>query len=65
LGRPAAPLQAAGASGKPVLLRVDPKAGHGAGRPPAKAIAEQADEWSYICQQLGVDPNVHRRRLVA
>jgi prolyl oligopeptidase len=54
----AARLQAASASGKPVLLRVEPKAGHGAGKPLAKTIAEQTDIWSFICQQLGVEPRV-------
>jgi prolyl oligopeptidase len=52
----AARLQAASASGRPVLLRVEPKAGHGAGRPLAKTIAEQTDVWSFICRQLGVAP---------
>jgi hypothetical protein len=50
----------ASASGKPVLPRVQPKAGHGAGRPPATTIAAQTDVWCFICRQLGVDPIAHR-----
>ena len=53
----AARLQAAtasGADGRPILLRVEFQAGHGAGRPLAKTLAEQADQWSFLCWQLGV-----------
>jgi prolyl oligopeptidase len=51
----AARLQAASASGHPVLLRVETAAGHGAGRPRSKTLAEQTDVWSFFCWQLGVD----------
>jgi prolyl oligopeptidase len=51
----AARLQAASGSGLPVLLRIETKAGHGAGKPLAKTIAEQTDVWSFICRELGVD----------
>lgn len=50
----AARLQRATRSGLPVLLRVEREAGHGAGRPLEKTLAEQADVWSFICWQLGV-----------
>ncbi|HEY7293570.1 MAG TPA: prolyl oligopeptidase family serine peptidase, partial [Dehalococcoidia bacterium] len=40
---------------RPVLLRVETQAGHGQGKPLAKAIEEQTDVWSFLCDQLGVD----------
>ena len=50
----AARLQAAASSDRPILLRVESKAGHGAGKPLTKTIDEQADIWSFIFWQLGV-----------
>ncbi len=50
----AARLQAATASGRPVLLSVESKAGHGAGKPLAKVIAELVDQWSFLFAQLGI-----------
>jgi prolyl oligopeptidase len=50
----AAALQAANASANPILLRVETKAGHGAGKPLAKQIAEATDVWSFLFWQLGV-----------
>jgi prolyl oligopeptidase len=47
-------LQAATRGPHPVLLRLESKAGHGAGKPLAKVIAQLTDEWSFIFQQLGV-----------
>jgi len=51
----AARLQAANASPYPILLRVETRAGHGAGKPLTKLIEEQTDIWSFIFWQLGVD----------
>ena len=51
----AARLQWASASERPVLLRVESRAGHGAGKPLAKRIEEDADKWTFLFQQLGVD----------
>jgi prolyl oligopeptidase len=50
----AARLQAATASGadRPVLLRLEPKAGHGAGKPRAKVLDELTDTWSFLFWQL-------------
>jgi len=54
----AALMQARAANGsdpkRPILLRIEPKAGHGAGKPIAKIIAENADIYSFLFWQLGV-----------
>ncbi len=47
-------LQAASAGPHPVLLRLESKAGHGAGKPLAATIAQLADEWAFLFSQLGV-----------
>jgi len=53
----AARLQAAnGTSGPPILVRIETRAGHGAGKPVAKQIEEATDMWSFIFWQLGVTP---------
>ncbi len=54
----AARLQAATASGLPVLLEVESKAGHGAGKPLRKVIAQLVDEWSFLFAQLGMSNEV-------
>jgi prolyl oligopeptidase len=48
-------LQAATASGKPVLLRLDYDAGHGIGSTQAQVEEQAADQWSFLFWQLGVD----------
>ena len=50
----AARLQAASSSGHPVLLRLESKAGHGAGKPVSKLVDELADVWSFVFAELGV-----------
>lgn len=50
----AATLQAAQGCNMPVLIRIDSKAGHGAGKPTAKLIDEAADIWSFIFYNMGV-----------
>lgn len=40
---------------RPILLRLETKAGHGAGKPQAKVLDEQVDVWSFLGWQLGVD----------
>jgi prolyl oligopeptidase len=52
----AARLQAASGSDRPVLLRVDSEAGHGAGKPRNKILDERTDVWSFIFWQLGLQP---------
>lgn len=50
----AATLQAAQAGTAPVLIRIETKAGHGAGKPIAKSIEEITDEWSFLVANLGL-----------
>jgi prolyl oligopeptidase len=51
----AARLQATSSADHPILLRVESKAGHGAGKPLSKTIDEQTDIWSFLAWQLGVE----------
>jgi len=39
---------------RPILLRIEPKAGHGQGKPLTKQIEESTDIWSFLFWQLGV-----------
>jgi prolyl oligopeptidase len=50
----AARLQAAQGDEEPILLRVETKAGHGAGKPTTKILDEQADIWTFVFWQLGM-----------
>lgn len=52
----AAVLQAANTGDKPKLIRIDSKAGHGAGKPISKVIDEYADIYSFIYYNLGLTP---------
>ena len=60
----AARLQAATASGKPVLLRVDFDAGHGIGSTKSQAVAELADVYAFFLWQMG-DPAFQPRPMKA
>jgi len=40
----------------PVLIRIETKAGHGAGKPTSKIIEEAADMWSFVFYNLGMSP---------
>jgi prolyl oligopeptidase len=51
----AAALQAAQAGPAPVLIRIETKAGHGAGKPTSKIIEERADIFAFLVKTLGVD----------
>lgn len=51
----AAALQAAQAGPAPVLIRVETKAGHGAGKPTSKMIDLAADEIAFLVKNLGVN----------
>jgi prolyl oligopeptidase len=50
----AATLQKNNIGSNPVLIRVDVNAGHGAGKPTDKQIAEFADMWSFVFFNLGM-----------
>ncbi len=50
----AATLQECNAGPNPALIRIDTKAGHGGGKPLAKALEEQADIYSFIMHNLGM-----------
>jgi len=39
---------------RPILLRVETKAGHGAGKPTSKQIEEVADRWGFLTKALNV-----------
>lgn len=60
----AALMQAEAANGqsreRPILLRIEPKAGHGVGKPVTKQIEELTDVYSFLFWQLGVGPVVGR-----
>jgi prolyl oligopeptidase len=51
----AAALQAAQACGNPVLLRVETRAGHGAGKPVWMQIEDFADQWAFLWRSLGME----------
>ncbi len=50
----AATMQYAQAGDAPVLIRIDSKAGHGAGKPTSKRIDEAADMYAFLFQNIGV-----------
>jgi prolyl oligopeptidase len=54
----AAAMQAAQAGDAPVLIRIETRAGHGAGKPTAKIIDESADKWAFLVQALGLHPKL-------
>lgn len=51
----AAALQNAHDGDNPVLIRIDTKAGHGAGKPTTKRIEEWADLWGFLADQLDME----------
>lgn len=51
----AAALQAAQTGSNPVLIRIETKAGHGAGKPTDMLIAEQADKWAFLFWNMGLN----------
>jgi len=51
----AATLQAAQGCDKPILIRIETKAGHGAGKPTTKIIEETADRWAFLVKELGLN----------
>ncbi len=51
----AAAIQNAQAGEAPVLIRIETRAGHGAGKPTSKRIEEAADLWAFLVKSLGMD----------
>src|SRR5881397_1476593 len=49
-----ATLQAAQAGPQPVLIEIETKAGHGAGKPTSKIIEEQADRLAFLVRNLAI-----------
>ena len=48
----AARLQAVHKGERPVLIRIETGAGHGAGKPTSKVIDEQADKWAFLFHEV-------------
>ncbi|MES2130435.1 MAG: prolyl oligopeptidase family serine peptidase [Pseudomonadota bacterium] len=51
----AATAQADQAGAAPILIRIDTKAGHGAGKPTTKIIEEVADRWGFLTRALNME----------
>ena len=49
-------LQEAQQGTNPVMIRIDSKAGHGAGKPTSKQIDEWTDIWSFVFYNMGITP---------
>jgi prolyl oligopeptidase len=54
----AAALQAMQTGPAPVLIRIETKAGHGAGKPTSKMIEEIADQWAFLVKNLDFQPYI-------
>lgn len=52
----AATLQVCNEGSNPTLIRIDSKAGHGAGKPMSKILEEQADVYGFIMYNLNMKP---------
>jgi prolyl oligopeptidase len=42
----------------PMLIRIETRAGHGAGKPTAKVIEEAADRWAFLVRALKMNPRM-------
>lgn len=54
----AAQLQASQSGTAPTLIRIETRAGHGAGKPTAKIIEEAADQWAFLVKTLNFNPAI-------
>ena len=54
----AAELQHAHSGDNPVIIRIETRAGHGAGKPTSKVIEEVADEWAFLVDSLSFEPTL-------
>jgi prolyl oligopeptidase len=50
----AATLQSAQAGAAPILIRIETRAGHGAGKPTSKLIEEAAQRWAFLLRELKI-----------
>jgi prolyl oligopeptidase len=50
----AATLQSAQAAAAPTLIRIETRAGHGAGKPTSKIIEEAAQRWAFLVRELNI-----------
>ena len=50
----AAAMQAAQGGNAPILIRIETRAGHGAGKPTEMIIEEYADRWAFLLKNLGM-----------
>jgi prolyl oligopeptidase len=50
----AAAMQSAQSGPAPVLIRIETRAGHGAGKPTSKVIEEVTDQWAFLVKNLGM-----------
>ena len=55
----AAMLQKCHTGSNPVLIRIETRAGHGAGKPTAKVIEEVADQWAFLVRNLNMEIKLH------
>jgi prolyl oligopeptidase len=53
-----AALQAAQQGPSPVLIRIERKAGHGAGKPTSKIIEEATDKYAFLVKIMGMEPQL-------
>ncbi|MCH7547813.1 MAG: prolyl oligopeptidase family serine peptidase, partial [Planctomycetes bacterium] len=49
-----AALQYAQSGNAPTLIRIETRAGHGAGTPTSKRIEQAADAWAFLVDNLGM-----------
>ena len=57
----AATIQTDQAGDAPVLIRIETKAGHGAGKPVSKQIEEVADQWAFLVKNLGMKTELAKK----
>jgi prolyl oligopeptidase len=55
-------LQTKGAPGNPYMIRIETKAGHGAGKPTSKVIEEWADKYAFTLYNMGVEPKLEKEK---
>jgi prolyl oligopeptidase len=53
-----AAMQAAQGCANPILVRIETKAGHGAGKPTSKQIDEAADRFAFLVRELRMKPTI-------